>query len=59
MTVGWWLHVIRLYFWLMLALQEAKLSLKGFRQILFSEPPKATPILTKASTLSELTRSLR
>jgi hypothetical protein len=31
-------QVLRLYFWLMLVLQEAKLSLKRFRQMLFGEP---------------------
>jgi len=34
-------QVIRLYFWLMVALQEAKLSLKRFRTMLFGEPAKA------------------
>jgi len=34
-------QVIRLYFWLMVALQEAKLSLKRFRTMLFGEPANA------------------
>jgi len=34
-------QVIRLYFWLMVALQEAKLSLKRFRTRLFGEPANA------------------
>lgn len=34
-------QVIRLYFWLMVALQEATLSLKRFRTMLFGEPANA------------------
>ena len=34
-------QVIRLYFWLMVALQEAKLSLKRFRTMLFGDPATA------------------
>ena len=33
-------QIIRLHFWLLLAIQEAKLSLKRFRQMLFGEPAK-------------------
>jgi hypothetical protein len=33
-------QIIRLHFWLMLVVQEAKLSLKRFRQMLFGEPSK-------------------
>ena len=33
-------HVLRWHFWLMCALQEAKLSLKRFRMMLFGEPAK-------------------
>ena len=33
-------QIIRLHFWLMLVIQEAKLSLKRFRRMLFGEPSK-------------------
>jgi transposase len=34
-------QIIRLHFWLLLAIQEAKLSLKRFRTMLFGEPAKS------------------
>ena len=40
-------QVVRLYFWLLFALQESKLSLKRFRVMLFgnkSKPPKPPPV---------------
>ena len=33
-------HVLRLYFWLLFALQESKLSLKRLRTIIFGKPQK-------------------
>ena len=33
-------HVLRLYFWLIFALQESKLSLKRLRIIIFGKPNK-------------------
>ncbi len=33
--------VVRLYFWLMFALQEAKLSLRRLRNLLFGKGPKS------------------
>ncbi|WP_089934559.1 hypothetical protein [Candidatus Entotheonella palauensis] len=33
-------HVLRLYFWLIFALQESKLSLKRLRIIIFGKPKK-------------------
>lgn len=33
-------HVLRLYFWLVFALQESKLSLKRLRILLFGKPDK-------------------
>lgn len=35
-------QIIRLNFWLLLAIQEAKMSLKRFRQMLFGEPTKGS-----------------
>lgn len=47
--------VVRLYFWLMFALQEAKLSLRRLRQALFGKAPtpKAVPASAADATLIE------
>ena len=44
-------QVVRLYFWLLFALQESKLSLERFRVMLFGK--KTKPPLTEASAGSE------
>jgi transposase len=48
-------QIIRLHFWLMLAIQEAKLSLKRFRTMLFGESAKrrATPASDTPSDMPE------
>lgn len=45
-------QVIRLYFWLMVAVQEAKLSLKRFRTMLFGAPVKARAPAVPAGALA-------
>jgi transposase len=48
-------HIIRMYFWVAFALQEAKLSVKRLRDLLFgpSRPPKTPPESEASATSSD------
>src|SRR5467141_1380554 len=54
-VAGWVKQIIRMYFWLVFALQEAKLSVKRLRNLLFgsSAQPKGRPASEGEATSSE------
>jgi hypothetical protein len=52
-------QIVRQHFWLLLAIQEAKLSLKRFRQMLFGEPTKGRAASVSSAPSTEAEKSER
>jgi transposase len=52
-------QIVRLHFWLLLAIQETKLSLKRFRQMLFGEPAKGRTASVSSAPSTEAEKDER
>lgn len=52
-------RIVRLHFWLLLAIQETKLSLKRFRQMFFGEPAKGRAASVSSAPSTETEKSER